>query len=342
MKKIIPLLVIFLLILILGAVYLFVDFEKENEETPEDTSAVSSQVVLSNTNASDIVSLTCSFEENHYTLQKENAVWKNAENPDIVLSQIYPEEMVTALASVTATRLVVENCENVAEYGLDDPLYTLSVEYRDGLILTYKISGKESFNGERYLMLEGVDSVYMIDSSFEETFSHSLASMVTVETPTVPTADTITDMNLLYGGETISLHYSEEEGKWYLMKDEKETEEITDLVSAFLNEMGTYSFAFENCVDFSANEEEKNSYFLGEEQVLQIALSYTEYVIVSSSEDGSSASVKVPKEGMFTWYYGKNPQAEDSFYVAFEDSNVVFSLSSASVSQFLNVLFANQ
>lgn len=117
-KSMFLLLEIFLLLVVLYFVMSQVNkkqAEKENKET------------IMVTNLSNVVSLEYTDGEDTISFVKEEGVWYAADNKELNLDSELVQEMVDELSRIAAVRKL-EGADEPEAYGLDNPLYTITLE----------------------------------------------------------------------------------------------------------------------------------------------------------------------------------------------------------------------
>ncbi len=72
--------------------------------------------------------------------------------------------MMYSLTSVTASNMVEEHASDLAQYGLDDPWYTLRCTYADGSVIDLCIGNATPTDRNYYVRLGGEDTVYTLGS----------------------------------------------------------------------------------------------------------------------------------------------------------------------------------
>ncbi len=146
-----------------------------------------------------------------YTVLNDDAVslvyngseWQWSGDADFPLRQTYPETMVSLAQSLSATALVTEQPENLADFGLETPSSTIKLTNDTGESKTYLLGNKNTHTGDYYLRKEGSDTVYTVSSEFASAFSNSLYGMIITETWPVVSASAINEVSLSQGGKLL-------------------------------------------------------------------------------------------------------------------------------------------
>ena len=81
------------------------------------------------------------------------------------LNQSTAETIVGYAADLTATQLITDNAENLADFGLDAPRAEIAMNYRDGKTTTWLIGSQAPTNSGSYFAEKGKNAVFLIYSS---------------------------------------------------------------------------------------------------------------------------------------------------------------------------------
>lgn len=164
-------------VILLGALFLVKGLLKD--KTPDGDEPGQNLFFHTGSNE-DVMSVHVSNQKDTYTVnQVSDGKWEIAE-----LSEFEPnEDIYSYVVAVTANfeyyEMIAENCDNLAEYGLDDPWASGEVAYRDGTTLAVNL-GIEVPNteGHRYLCKQGENNVYIVPLTVSKTFGYTLANFV--------------------------------------------------------------------------------------------------------------------------------------------------------------------
>lgn len=119
--------------------------------------------------------LSWSYNGETVTLVKSGSgAWSYEGGGNYQLDESYISAMLTALSEITAVK-TIENVDNPAEYGLDEP--TCSIAVTTETTSDILIGDETSIGGQRYLSL-GDGNVYIVDSTILNDFSYGLNDIV--------------------------------------------------------------------------------------------------------------------------------------------------------------------
>lgn len=91
-------------------------------------------------------------------LIKEDDVWKSKNEPDRPIKQSIVTSILNAIKSIKASRIVVENPDNLADFGLEKPVALLEVNLNDGSKVTIKL-GIEVIHSQGYYGMVNDDGI---------------------------------------------------------------------------------------------------------------------------------------------------------------------------------------
>lgn len=125
-------------------------------------------------NADDLVNLKITNESGEYEIEKlDDGTWGIAEFNGLPQVTSTFTEVKNRVSSLSATKTVIENAQDVEQYGLKDPEVKFEADFGDGK--TYTISlGLETTDGLYcYGQIEGDPNVYAISAGAKDVLSKS-------------------------------------------------------------------------------------------------------------------------------------------------------------------------
>lgn len=157
--------------------------EFKPEEAPEPTAAPDYTTKLVEHKMDEVKSATVTYEGKTYTVLNEGDEKFSLEgHAGFSVDQDKAKSLISRGTTLTTQSTVCENCQNLAEYGLDKPKATMKFDYADGSSTTYELGNKSPMT-YYYFKLAGDDNVYTVYSSIAETMMTSLEAVHTVEMP---------------------------------------------------------------------------------------------------------------------------------------------------------------
>lgn len=240
------------------------------------------------------------------------------------------DEIAENLSNITSDKMV-EEVQSLGVYGLSEPQYNITVETEDE---TYEIAvGDETFSdGEVYISI-GDDYVYLTDAGLIDDISYSLLDCVQKEE--IPEMESISSVSV-NNEDTLDIIYAEDSGYCYsdaytyYLKDGESYQNLdnenTETMFTTLSD-----FAWEECVDYYAEDSELSSYGLDEPDA-EVSIVYTPAEEKEDSEDADSEESSEETtddstdsaEQTFSYEVGT---ADSAYYAKLKDSNIVYSIS---------------
>ena len=81
--------------------------------------------------------------------------------------------VTTAAADISATKILLDKQENLAEYGLDKPATVVTVTYTDGTVFKMNLGSETPDASGRYMTVDGKDPIYIYDSYSASSFENA-------------------------------------------------------------------------------------------------------------------------------------------------------------------------
>ena len=296
-----------LVVCVAGAVVISrIDFEEKMTGT---------ETTIVDVDSADITKLSWNYED-EVSFTREDDEWKYESDDKMAVDQELLDEIAENLSNITSDKMV-EEVQSLGVYGLSEPQYNITVETEDE---TYEIAvGDETFSdGEVYISI-GDDYVYLTDAGLIDDISYSLLDCVQKEE--IPEMESISSVSV-NNEDTLDIVYAEDSG--YCYSDAytyylKDGESYQNLDNENTESMFTTmsEFAWEECVDYYAEDSELNSYGLDEPDA-EVSIVYTPAEEEDDSENADS------DEQTFSYEVGT---ADGAYYAKLTDSNIVYSIS---------------
>lgn len=282
-KKTIILLVMILLLVVANGV---ASAWNDKSEKKKEKEAEASKIYL--TDAGDITAYSYSDGNQNMSFTKADDTWEYDEDNEIPVNQDTVQSTADAIRQMEAVR-ELENPDQLSDYGLDKPSYTIRFQDNDG-VTTEILIGNGA--GENYYATVGDSGkVYTISSDFQNYLQFDLTNLVQYDT--VPSI----------GSGNLKSVTITENGTDTVYEDD---DQVGELAGGF----GTLSLT--DCVNYHASTEDLAEYGLDEGQRITAKAVYTD------SSD---------KEQTFTVYLGKTDDAGENRYIMVEGSDMVYRIS---------------
>lgn len=280
---------------------------------------------ISEINSDTITQISWLYNGEEITLVRGDTEWSYADDSNFPLNQTKLTDLLSAASTVKSTHKV-EDPEDPAEYGLDEPSRIISVLTSDGQETNYYIGTLNNITKEYYLMLNSEETVYMVPTDLIDAFSLGLFDLIQVES--IPSITHVNSFSIQTeeGLKSFSLTEAEDgENTWHLddgsgdnvVLDTEKTENLLSQIT---------KLDFTNYADYYATDEELSSY--GFEDSAAVTINYT-----TTTTDGSETDYTI------TLLIGGS--FEDKRYAKYSDSTLIRYIAAETAEQILSVSAAD-
>ena len=280
-NKMVPLL---LVLLALVVVYLGLSTYNKNAEERKAEEEKSQEISLAQVETLHSLSYTNGSIAMSFTCDEGN--WYYDEDAEIPLNQKTLKNLENTVTGLKAIRKL-EDPDELADYGLTDPLYTIQYTGDDSDEI-YTILIGNATGEDYYVTIGDSEEVYTIDSTLVGTLAFDLADVVEYDTVPNIGSGNLKKVEVTENGTTTT--YEEED-------------DLSELAGGF----GTLSLT--DCADYHVTEDKLSEYGLSESERIKAVATYT---------DSNSG-----EEETFTVYIGKTDEDGTNRYVMADGSKVV-------------------
>ena len=300
-KKNKGILILLAVLILLVAVYFGLRTWNAQQEEKAQEEQEAATVHVTDTSAEDIVSLKFNVGNGGLEFSKEDDQWYYTPDKDFPLQQSYPEDMAETVGSITAGRELTDG-DSIDAYGLDEPAYT--IEYTDADGNTAELLFGDMTGDDYYVMLNGNDTVYTVNSSVIDPFNYTLDDMAQLDDyPSIGSGNLVKEV-ITQNGETTT----------YDSEDEDQAEDIAAVAG------GLGAVTLSEAADYSVEDEDLDVYGLDEDSRITVEATYTQN----------------DEEQLLTLYIG-NEDGSGNRYVMLNDSRIVYLISDEICDNILNV-----
>ncbi|HJC80977.1 MAG TPA: DUF4340 domain-containing protein [Candidatus Mediterraneibacter excrementipullorum] len=282
---------------------------------------------------------TCEGEENAFTC--EDGKWSYEGDDRMAVDQDLLNEIAENLSDITSDKKV-EEVQSLGVYGLNDPLYNITIKTADD---TYEIAvGDETFSDGEVYISNGDGYVYLTDSKLIDDISYSLLDCVQKEE--IPEMESISEVSVK-NEDTVDMVYQEDSGYCYsdaytyYMKDGEEwvnlDNENTENTFSQLSE-----FSWEECVDYYAEESELSAYGL-DDPAASVSITYVPAEDQEEADSSNNGSEEEDDDGSeessqqeFKYEVG---MSDDIYYAKLKESDIVYRISGEVYSAAVNASY---
>ena len=283
MKKSTKLVSAVVVLAVLGGVYVGLNTYVSKEEKTESSEEESKTEVFS-VKTDDIKSLEFIVDKKEVTFEKKDDSWVKKDETAFPVNQTTLDSAASAIETVEADR-VLEDVENLAEYGLDSPSNTVIVDTADGTT-KLNIGDENTSTNQYYISRDDDDStVYVVAADTVSPFMNSLYDYAQGEDfPTIDSS-TVKKVQVSENKDSYVLEENSDGATWDVSGDGSSDKESADTTAAGNVTSGLGSFAFDQFVNYNA--EDLSQYGL-DKPYATITVDYQEKVKNNSTDSTES------------------------------------------------------
>ena len=253
MKKSTKLVSAVVVLAVLGGVYVGLNTYVSKEEKAESSSEEESKTEVFSVKTDDIKSLEFIVDKKEVTFEKKDDSWVKKDETAFPVNQTTLDSAASAIETVEADR-VLEDVENLAEYGLDSPSNTVIVDTADG---TTKLNiGDENTSTNQYYISKDDDdsTVYVVAADTVSPFMNSLYDYAQGEDfPTIDSS-TVKKVQVSEDKDSYVLEENSDGATWDVSGDGNSDKESADTTAAGNVTSGLGNFAFDQFVNYNAED----------------------------------------------------------------------------------------
>ena len=301
-KKLLYLLGALALLVAAAVVVTRLDFEGESA-TATDTGTVVFSV-----SEDAVTGISWTYQADTLTFSRSETVWSYDADAAFPVNTEPLEEMVDTVSEITASK-TLEEPEELSQYGLTDPLCTITVT-ADGESHQILLGNETSMGGAIYVSI-GDGNVYLVEESILSVFSYGLYDLV--QTEQIPDMSDISGFQVSAQTQELKIQYLEDSGLaysdeyvWFADGKALDTDLVEELM-AYITDLSWYS-----CADYNAEEEALASYGLD---------TPTAVITVEHTVDEETAS--------FVLEIGDYAEDSEYCYARIRGSNMVYYIDAA-------------
>ena len=253
MKKSTKLVSAVVVLAVLGGVYVGLNTYVSKEEKTESSSEEESKTEVFSVKTDDIKSLGFIVDKKAVTFEKKDDSWVKEDETDFPVNQTTLDSAASAIETVEADR-VLEDVEDLTEYGLDSPSNTVTVDTADGTT-KFDIGDENTSTNQYYISKDDDDStVYVVAADTVSPFMNSLYDYAQGEDfPTIDSS-TVKKVQVSEDKDSYVLEENSDGATWDVSGDGSSDKESADTTAAGNVTSGLGSFAFDQFVNYNAED----------------------------------------------------------------------------------------
>lgn len=99
---------------------------------------------------------------------------------DVPLNTAVVGTLANNAMNMVSSSIVDENCENLSKFGLDKPQAEVEVKFQTGTVKKFLVGDKAPANSATYVMIDGENIVYTVDTSYIANYSKTLEEFIDI------------------------------------------------------------------------------------------------------------------------------------------------------------------
>ena len=252
MKKSTKLVSAVVVLAVLGGVYVGLNTYVTKEESTESSSEEGSKTEVYSAKTDDIKSLEFIIDKKDTVFEKKDDSWVKKDETAFPVNQTTLDSAASALEKVEADR-VLENVDDLTEYGLDSPSNSVTVTTDDGTT-KFNIGDENTSTNQYYIAKDDEDStVYVVSSSTVTPFMNSLYDYAQGEDfPTIDSS-TVKKVQVSQDEDSYILEENSDGATWDVSTDGSD-KETADTTAAGNVTSGLGSLAYDQFTDYNAED----------------------------------------------------------------------------------------
>ena len=329
-KKKQTLVLLLIAVVILTAILLLLKNKNNDNDIEEETT----DTTMAEIDISKIKEISFKNEYDSFEFVKNaDGMWANVKDDSFPLKQAELNSIENSIENINYNLIVSKTPEDLAQYGLDNPLVSALITLDDGSKTQLNIGIKLPVADGYYAMINDDLAVYVINNDLFNVFNKSQSDMLTVEVLPTISADSIGYVKLTNEDKvTLEMKYNENEpagfsgfNNWQVLQPyEKVMEGNTYTILEYLEKFGT--LYFNKCIDYKVDDLAQ----YGLENPSSII--YLEYVEILEDNDNAE---EMPTH-VLELQLG-NTNEEGDYYARTSDSNSVHILSKGFLTDLVEV-----
>ena len=291
-------LLLLVLILLLAAYFGIQLWNKKQEKKQE---AKKEAEIIYITDLKELTGINYDVGNGSITLEKQGDGWIYTTDQDFPLAQSYPEQMAETFGKLKAER-ELEDGDELAAYGLDEPVYTVELTDSDDTVTTLYFGNL--VDDFYYVTVNDKDKVYTVSATVIDDLQYTIEDMAQLDTYPSIGSGNLKKETITQNGEVTT----------YDSENADDDENIATVAG------GLGAVTLSEAADYSVEDEDLAGFCLDEEKRITVEVIYTQD----------------EEEKVLTLYIG-GEDGNGNRYVMMNESRIVYLISDEICNNILNV-----
>ncbi len=167
---------------LLCAAYAGIRLYNENSEKKEAESKEAQTITVTDMEVSDISGFSYIADGKTLSFTKKEDGWQYDGDLALEIDSDAVETMLSKAVNVTAEESV-EEYDNLSDFGLENPVNTITLKTADGETVLY-VGNQNAITNQHYLKQEGDNRIYLVGSAVATGFNSTVEDLIKVEEET--------------------------------------------------------------------------------------------------------------------------------------------------------------
>lgn len=174
--------VVLILLVVAVAAYLLLHVYNDKKEAKEEAEEDADTITITDFDTDDVTAFSYQLNGETLSFTKDGDNWLYDGDTSLDLDEDSITSMLSAVSNLT-TEEALEEYDSLSDYGLDTPSNTITVTTADGTI-TLLAGNQNEITNSYYMMTGDSDTVYLISTDLNSTFSSAVDDLIAEEEET--------------------------------------------------------------------------------------------------------------------------------------------------------------
>lgn len=169
-KKRKPVTLLLLLLVLVVLVLVLVGLRAYNRHIEEKAAQDAAGITMLTVDVDQVQSFSYPYDGSTLTFIQQDGEWTCAEAPSVDLDDDMVKSMLNAATDLTTDTIVTNDLSEAADYGLDNPSFTLAIQKTNGTSSVLQVGDENPMVAVCYAYVEGDDRIFAMDTTFVSSF----------------------------------------------------------------------------------------------------------------------------------------------------------------------------
>lgn len=180
---------IMVILLVVGvAAYIGIRVYNDRQAEKKAAEEEAEKIKVTELNRDDIIRFSYLYEGETLEFEKEDDTWYYTADKSILLDGDQISSMLGTASSLTAATEVTDY-DSLADYGLEEPSNTITLQTTDTTITLY-VGDTNEMLSQYYVKKDGDDAVYLVSANLSSVFGKSVSDLTKEEEATESVSET--------------------------------------------------------------------------------------------------------------------------------------------------------